>query len=351
MPHALPPADEQLQFLKNLQRLLDEGTFTSTYKFALLLALADLAVERGDVGGEPLPVEVREIADKLLSYYWRQAVPFPAVAGGAGVLLQNTGRQAAIVEEVGLAHAQAGGSIARARADRATWSAIVNRVASTVRVMPLWKLQTVRGGTHDFLYANVGSGSAIALRPGVAFCLRVFHGHIQNLVQGAWVRWVRRLGRNAALLGQTVDLHEFLFGTERVPLANYTPLLREQQADACFYCRATLHGGGEVDHFIPWSRYPLDLGHNFVLVHRSCNIDKSDLLADVRHLTRWVQRNRGESAAMTAYFDAHAIAHDLDATESVAQWAYGAVEGARGDVWTGRDQPLVPLEATWHSLF
>jgi hypothetical protein len=40
MPHALPPADEQLQFLKNLQRLLDEGTFTSTYKFAL----ADLAV-------------------------------------------------------------------------------------------------------------------------------------------------------------------------------------------------------------------------------------------------------------------------------------------------------------------
>ena len=58
------PADGQLQFLKNLQRLLDEGTFTSTYKFALLLALADLAVERGDVGGEPLPVEAREIADK-----------------------------------------------------------------------------------------------------------------------------------------------------------------------------------------------------------------------------------------------------------------------------------------------
>lgn len=40
-----PTAEEQIRFLNNLQRLLTEGGFTSTYKFALLLALSDLCVE------------------------------------------------------------------------------------------------------------------------------------------------------------------------------------------------------------------------------------------------------------------------------------------------------------------
>jgi hypothetical protein len=37
-----PSPDEQLQFLKNLQRILSEGGFVATYKFALLMALAGL---------------------------------------------------------------------------------------------------------------------------------------------------------------------------------------------------------------------------------------------------------------------------------------------------------------------
>jgi len=31
-----------------VQRLLDEGLFVATYKFALLLDLADLSIEQGD---------------------------------------------------------------------------------------------------------------------------------------------------------------------------------------------------------------------------------------------------------------------------------------------------------------
>ena len=30
-------------------------------------------------------------------------------------------------------------------------------------------------------------------------------------------------------------------------------------------------GEGCVDHFIAWSRYPVDLGHNLVLAHNGCN--------------------------------------------------------------------------------
>lgn len=43
-----PTADQQIKFLTNIQRLLAEGQFVATYKYALLLALADIAIESGD---------------------------------------------------------------------------------------------------------------------------------------------------------------------------------------------------------------------------------------------------------------------------------------------------------------
>ena len=40
MSSPLPSAAKQLDFLNNLQRILNEGLFVASYKFALVLALA-----------------------------------------------------------------------------------------------------------------------------------------------------------------------------------------------------------------------------------------------------------------------------------------------------------------------
>ena len=66
---------------------------------------------------------------------------------------------------------------------------------------------------------------------------------------------------------------------ERSSLDVYKNILIDVQERRCFYCREDLHRGMDVDHFIPWSRYPVDLGHNFVLAHPACNNSKSDHLA------------------------------------------------------------------------
>ncbi len=39
----------------------------------------------------------------------------------------------------------------------------------------------------------------------------------------------------------------------------------EIQEGRCFYCERRLGGAPHVDHLVPWSRYPVDLGHNFVV--------------------------------------------------------------------------------------
>jgi hypothetical protein len=63
-----PSAESQVEFLTKLQRLLSEGQFVATYKFALLQAIADLAVEHGDDLGGPLEVGIDAIAGKFVRY-------------------------------------------------------------------------------------------------------------------------------------------------------------------------------------------------------------------------------------------------------------------------------------------
>ena len=66
----VPSSEFQLQFLKKVQLLLDSGKFTSTYKFALLIALTNVAVEKGDDSGATLEVNLDDVAREFLSLYW-----------------------------------------------------------------------------------------------------------------------------------------------------------------------------------------------------------------------------------------------------------------------------------------
>ena len=87
-------ATSELDFLRKIQRLLSEGEFVATYKFALLQALADLSVEQPLFlkRGKGLKISVESIAEKFIEYYWRQAIPYAPDLGHEGILRQNTGR-------------------------------------------------------------------------------------------------------------------------------------------------------------------------------------------------------------------------------------------------------------------
>ncbi|MBD3236507.1 MAG: HNH endonuclease [Candidatus Eisenbacteria bacterium] len=344
-----PSAEAQLRFLANIQRLLDEGIFTATYKFALLMALADLAVEKGDDSGAPLPLATEEIAEKFVAYYWRQGQPYVRLGSEvrSRVLRQNTGRQAKVISLVSDARGiYDAGSPRELAPDRR--AALIRDVARTVETMPLWKLQVMGGEVVPFLYENLGRGHAIVLREGVAFCLRRFHALIRGLAQGAWVRFVRNLRGNRELLGETADLSAFLFGTERAVLSAHVPILQEIQSGLCFYCRKDLRAP-EVDHFVPWSRYPVDLGHNFVLACRTCNGQKRDFLAAVPHLERWLRRNEDHRHTLEEQFEQHALAHSLGGSLQIARWAYGQVEQQRGSVWVAAER-FEALGAAWRKV-
>jgi 5-methylcytosine-specific restriction endonuclease McrA len=350
MTWLIPTPEEQVQFLRNVQRLLAEGLFVASYKFALIHALADLAVVKGEDTGAPLDLTTKEIAAKFVELYWRQCRPFQVGGAASGLILQqNTGKQAAIISQIVESQEQCGASLFRLKqvaSDR--WSGLVREVDQIVRTMPLWKLQTVGEERLDFLYENLDLGNRITLKPGVAYCLRAFYELLRDLIQGAWVKFVQRL--NANRLGSVTDLGTFLFGQERASLDVYRPILMDVQHGTCLYCQKKLAKQSQIDHFIPWSRYSADLGHNFVLAHDQCNNAKSDYLAAEKHLAAWVERNRQHQEELQSRFQEAALPCDLSATIQIAKWVYQQTEKANGQVWV-IEKVLQHLSRAWSQCF
>ena len=344
-----PEPERQVQFLFNVQRLLSDGSFVATYKFALLLSLADLAVERGDDTTESLLLDTRDLAEKFVALYWRQVLPWVhAGSGTTGRLHQATGNAAAIVNCVGRAHDQFQGSLTRLRRDRSSWDRLLKGVARTIEVMPLWKLQTVGRDRLDFLYPNEGTGSRLRLHGEAVYCLRRFRDLIGDIAEGAWVRFVRQLPRNHGLLGEGPDLGEFLFGFDRTAVGTMRAVLLEVDGNRCFYCAGVIHGEPAVDHFVPWARYPLDLGHNFVLADSRCNGKKAARLAALEHLEKWCARNTRTDLA--AALDDRMLSHDLARTRRVVTWAYAQADASHATVWRRGRDGLVDLDPGWRQL-
>ena len=322
-------------FLGKLQRLFTESDFTATYKFALLTALADLAVELGADDGEELALSIRQIAERFIQLYWRQALHYGTgrASTSPGILVQNNGVQAAVVSAIvafRTRHGAATPQLARALPE---YPALLGAVAQTVSAQPLNYLQNFGGVTDAFLYERAGAGQLkLKLKPGVAYCLRRFQPLVQQLARSHWVEHIKRNRRNTGILGQADDLEDFLFAASRQSLLAMGQGLRKLDGAQCFYCAQAL-AEADVDHFIAFSQYPRDLAHNFVLAHPRCNRSKSDTLAAGPHLERWLERIGRHTDAIEEIGMAAGMLADAQVSRKIAAWGYTAAIARGGSAW------------------
>jgi hypothetical protein len=87
-------------------------------------------------------------------------------------------------------------------------------------------------------------------------------------------------------------------------------------------------GQEELDHFIPWSLYPNDLAHNFVLACRACNASKKAKLASSVVYGRWIERNHRFDGKIAQVAVSIGLPANATVSAKVAAWAYahGGVE-------------------------
>jgi hypothetical protein len=87
-------------FAEKVLELLDEGRYTTTYKYALLLALIDVSIECQETSGAPPDqVTTRQLAEKIVEFSCPHTIPFARDASST-VLRQNTTGQAEIISAI-----------------------------------------------------------------------------------------------------------------------------------------------------------------------------------------------------------------------------------------------------------
>jgi hypothetical protein len=300
-----------IAFGERLLTLLDQGSFVATYKYAVLLGLIDLCLEKTSRHGvAPDSVTTRQLAEKVVELYWPQTAEFRG-----RTLKQNAGRQARIVSDVLAFRASlADPSVTLDRARReapSRFERLVHSVEWTLILMPLPRLQVMGRHTERLVYEigwdagiernrslvrnhqRTGGGSfdnQIRFLPSAGEHLVMLNGLLRPLIHRAWSGMVARLND----LDES-RLERFLFGVDRTQLAAVRPGLVDLQNGRCFYCQGRLPRESEVDHFIPWARYPDNGIDNLVVADKKCNAAKRDFLAAAAHVSTWRRRNDSDA--------------------------------------------------------
>ena len=303
--------------------------------------MADLCIEKQE--GDDNRIYLDDLAAKFAELYWGHSLPYSATSESPDVLFQNTGIQAKVLTQLRDSRNQNLHSFSRVKKSE-QWRSILSSAKSTLRTGPLWRLQKLQGRDECFFYPHVKGQKFIELNPGIVGCFQRFYDLVVSLSRNHWLDKIRSIKANDKLIGEG-DLDSFLFGAKRASLAKVQPVLFDIQQGQCFYCQKALNANkGEVDHFIPWARYPHDLGHNFVLAHAGCNNNKRDHLAAHVHCDRWYEQNiivHGDalSRELDGYFTC-----DARRSAAVATWAYRLAHQNEVSLWVEKSQFMGAVE-------
>ncbi len=324
-------------FGERLLAVLDRGSYTSTYKLAVLLALLDLALEKTQQdGAPPTSVTTRELAERVTALYWPHTRVFP---GNSRVLGQNRPQRGkrGQAELVQLIADFRGADAKRTTAERVrqrepeAWARLVRDVEWKLVEMPLPRLQTVGRVSTPFLYVinwdhsirqsawrSGAVDNLIRFQPGAAESLVRLSTLLRPLIEREWSALLAEFNRLP-----TEELDAFLFGADRAALSALRAPLRELQRGRCFYCaRSMSERDAQVDHFVPWARHATDAIENLVAAHARCNASKSDHLAAAAHVEHWLTHLANGASGLRTIRETYAWPSRREVSVAVARGLY-----------------------------
>jgi len=290
---------------ERLLRVIDEGKRIATYKLALLIALIDCCAAGADSNGRaPSQLHTRDIARQVLKLYLPQARLYLGTTQDPLQLRQisqnNSVALSAVLKLHLLAESKGLRSVTVIAARLPTeYEQCLDVIEQAFARYPIRLLQTVGKENRPFLYdfdwtesvslkaLHSPGGGVMQFKSGAADHLLRLAPLLRPLIELHWTKMVARLNQIAT---EDQRLHDHLFGAERTAFPKELRAgLMDLQQGSCFYCNSRLGASTQVDHFVPWSRWPNNAMENLVLAD-SCNSHKSDYLPAMKHVDNWSQR-------------------------------------------------------------
>lgn len=148
---------DPVAFAEKALTLLELGSFSATYKYALFTAIMDLCLESAARSRAiDTVITTRQLAERVLELYWQHAVPYEggSILRQGGVRSDNQAEILRAISDFRVHYAgETGVSSFRARlAHPAAFEALLHKVEWKLIEMPIPRLQRVGQEEDRFLY-------------------------------------------------------------------------------------------------------------------------------------------------------------------------------------------------------
>ncbi len=271
--------------------IISKGKKDNTYKFALAKFLLDISKNTKDK--QNITILYEDISEAFLKYYWVQECKYKLKQD----FKQNSQPVVITIIQKYCGKEYISDSYDKYFKDKkSVKKEIIQEIEKKCLgdVIPRFQpKESNKFYSHNHIknarkfHISKDKDRSIVLNSDTIFFLKKSYELLHKALILEWAKFLEKTNFTPKLISKIENLGE----NKRSSLGKYKKILLEIDTK-CFYCNCNLLDNKiHIDHFIPWSYIYDDEIWNLVLSCSSCNLKKSDYLANEECLSKIKKRN------------------------------------------------------------
>lgn len=290
-------------FLDSWLKILRNCNYDNTYKMAWAKAITEISLESDYAGcndNEEIEITLKQIAQKVIKYYWNQTIYFYLIQGSNPLkppkILSITKGLIEVYQEAihlfqPIRFERAQNDIESNLSLKEQYDAAIKDIIKVLKSDVSYRFLNLEGIKIEGIYNYKQNDNSLYIS---VENLKILKQNVQMLFETINYRWALILETfnstpRICKKVKIIDDNQI----RRKPLMRFMKYLDMDNPDhICFVCGKRIEADLSIDHVIPWSYLYSDDLWNLVYAHKGCNSTKSNIVPDEEIIKRLQQRNK-----------------------------------------------------------
>ncbi|WP_338554521.1 HNH endonuclease signature motif containing protein [Paenibacillus sp. KS-LC4] len=290
-----------MTFIEKWLHIIRSCSFDNTYKMAWAKAITEIAVEYEEQSkmeaSRHVEVQLREIAKKVLRYYFEQTMFFnlqqssnpvkpPVMVSTSKTLIAAYQAQSGTMKPIKWFRSKIE-SVCSKEYEKA-----VREIVRALKTDVSYRFLRVEGKEVEGVYKYEQKADSLFIQKENLLALKQNRLVVVDAINYRWTQMLENFNHSPRLSKKLriIDDDE----VSRRSLGKFASYLFVENPDShCFICNLKIEDETpSIDHVIPWSYLYSDDLWNLVFAHQSCNSSKSNVVPNEMMIQRLEERNK-----------------------------------------------------------
>lgn len=305
-------------FYQTFKKIIKECNVTNTYKMAWAKALVEIACQSIETQ-EITTIYLKDIAEKMMKYYWNQTIFFDLVQGSN---LQEIPLVVQYIKEFIKKYYDSRDTRKPERFERIEeylkinmeneYQKCLEQITKTLKADVSWRFTVIKGKNNSALYQYKRGDEKLEMLTANLMILQENCEDLFDLINYRWGMILETFNTSPRINKKVkiIDEQE----VKRSSLSKFKKYLDvENPKRKCFLCGKDIEEGElSIDHVIPWSYLYADDLWNLVYVHKTCNSTKNNVIPIEDEIIKVEERNKKMLQELKQYRKKDKVVEELE---------------------------------------